>query len=173
MRLILISLAMFTAAVALADTSTPLLDPAVALDGRHDGAAVLWGGRVFVRSENAGDHCLEIAALPLRPDDGRPIGRDRMIEGQHFIACGPAGFASAAHPVRSYLTIAGTVRGIEQHIVARRCDYLVDHAGHQDYGSAREPLDHGCKLTLPVVDVADSRSWREDPTPGSMPSPAR
>jgi hypothetical protein len=149
-----------------AAASTPLLDPAVALDGRHDGATVLWGGRVFARTDS---RCLEVAALPLRSTDGRPVGRDRVREGQHFIACGD-GFGSTSHPVRSYVTIAGTVHGVEQRVVRAHCGNVIYADGRQDYGSSRREVEHACELALPIVDVADSRSWREDPTPSSMPS---
>jgi hypothetical protein len=157
------------AATAFAETPNTLLDPAVALDGEHGGAVALWGGRVFAHAADVGDDCLEVGALPLRPSDGRPVRRDRTREGQHFIACGPGEFASADHPVRSYLTVSGTVRGVERRFVRRGCSYLIDDAGHWDTGSAREPAPRGCTVMLPIVDVDDSRSWREDPTPGSMP----
>ena len=157
-------------ASALAQTPAPLLDPAAALDGKHDGSAVLWGGRVFAQAADVGAHCLEIGALPLRSSDGRPMRRDRVREGQHFIACGPDAFGSAEHPVRSYLTVAGTVRHVERRFVRRRCGYLIDASGHRDTSSAREPANDGCTVLLPVVDVDDTRAWREDPTPASMPA---
>jgi starvation-inducible outer membrane lipoprotein len=154
---------------AFAETPSTLLDPAVALDGQHQGAVVLWGGRVFSHAAYIGEHCLEVGALPLRRSDGRPLRRDRMLEGQHFIACGPGDFASAAHPSRSCLTVSGTVRGVERRFVRRSCAYLVDDAGHLDISSARDPSNGGCTVSLPIVDVGDARSWREDPTPASMP----
>jgi starvation-inducible outer membrane lipoprotein len=161
--------ALGTGTTLAAESPKALLDPTVALDGHQNGAAVLWGGRVFSRADDAGHNCLEIASLPLLPSDGHPARRDRVREGQHFIVCGPQGFASAEHPVRSYLTIAGSVRGVEQRFVRRSCDYLIDSAGHRDLASARQPAEHGCTVSLPIVDVEDSRSWREDATPASAP----
>jgi hypothetical protein len=172
MRPILTCLAAaLVAGAAFADTPQKvLLDPAVALDGKHEGADVLWGGRVFARSEDSGDHCLEISALPLRASDGRPVLNDPTAQGQHFVACGPDGFASAAHPVRSYLTITGTVRNVDHRFLPHHCGYLIDAQGHWDKGSAREPTNNGCDFAMPVVDVVESRAWPETPTRPGMPT---
>lgn len=138
------------------------VDPSAAAGG-YDGATVLWGGRIFARKVDTDGECLEIAALPLRAGDARPTTNVQR-EGQHFIACGGHGFVSGAHSVGSFLTVAGSVRGVEERVLPRSCGYATYDNGRIAKGSLRATVEHGCALKLPVVDAAHSRSWREKPS---------
>jgi hypothetical protein len=142
-----------------------LTDPAVAARGGQEGAAVLWGGRIVVRTTETGKTCLEVAAFPLRKGDGRPQTESRR-EGQHFFACQADAFDATSYAVGNQATVTGTL----ERIVSVSCHDPSNGRGVLDRGSLRKTTSKGCELSIPSVLVTDSRSWPEPPTRTGAPT---
>ena len=147
-----------------------LTDPGVAARGGHEGATVLWGGRIVERKAEEGKNCIEVAAFPLRKGDGRPQTLSKREEGQRFLACQADAFDATKFAIGNQATVTGVVGSIEQRIFAGSCNSVMDAKGRVDPGSYRTATSKGCEVSIPLVTVADSRAWPEPPTRTGAPT---
>jgi len=147
-----------------------LTDPGVAARGGHEGATVLWGGRIIERQAEAGKNCIEVASFPLRNGDGRPQTRSKREEGQRFLACQAEAFDATKFAVGNQATVTGVVGTIEQRVFTGSCKNVTDAKGRMDPGSYRVATSKGCEVSIPLVAVADSRAWPEPPTRTGAPT---
>ncbi|MGH8171865.1 MAG: Slp family lipoprotein [Rhodanobacteraceae bacterium] len=147
-----------------------LTDPGVAARGGHEGATVLWGGRIVDRTVENGKACLEVAAFPLRKGDGRPQTQSKRDEGQRFLACQADAFDAMKFAIGNQATVTGVLGSIEQRVVTGSCKNVVDSKGRMDPGSYRTATSKGCEVSIPLVTVADSRAWPEPPTRTGAPT---
>jgi starvation-inducible outer membrane lipoprotein len=146
-----------------------LTDPGVAARGGHDGAPVLWGGRIVDRKVDDGQACIEVASFPLRKGDGRPQTQSQR-EGQRFLACQAAPFDASKYAVGNQATVTGVVGSVQQRIVTGSCRNVMDARGRADPSSYRTATSKGCELRIPLVAVSDSRAWPEPPTRTGSPT---
>ena len=146
-----------------------LTDPGVAARGGHEGATVLWGGRIVDRKVDDGRACIEVAAFPLRKGDGRPQTQSQR-EGQRFLACQDAPFDASKYAVGNQATVTGVVGSVQQRVVVGSCRNVMDSKGRVDPASYRTATSKGCELSIPQVNVADSRAWPEPPTRTGAPT---
>lgn len=168
---IVLLLAAFGPAAAADDANANVLtDAGVAARGGHEGATVLWGGRIVDRSVEGGKACIEVAAFPLRKGDGRPQTQSKRDEGQRFLACQAEAFDASKFAIGNQATITGVLGGIQQRVVPGSCKNVVDAKGRMDPGSYRTTSDKGCEVRIPMVEVADSRAWPEPPTRTGAPT---
>jgi starvation-inducible outer membrane lipoprotein len=168
---IAILLAVACTGVAAEDKNVNVLtDPALAARGGHEGATVLWGGRIVERTAAEGKNCIEIAAFPLRKGDGRPQTLSKREEGQRFLACQADAFDAAKFAIGNQATITGVVGSIEQRVFEGSCKNVTDAKGRADPGSHRAATAKGCEVSIPLVAVADSRAWPEPPTRTGAPT---
>jgi hypothetical protein len=147
-----------------------LTDPAVAARGGHEGATVLWGGRIVGRRAEEGKNCIEVASFPLRKGDGRPQTLSKREEGQRFLACQADAFDASKFAIGNQATVTGVVGSIEQRVFAGSCKNVTDAKGRADPGSHRTATAKGCEVSIPLVTVADSRAWPEPPTRTGAPT---
>jgi Outer membrane lipoprotein Slp family len=148
------SLALASAAAAAAPDV--LLDVTSASRDNQQGATVLWGGQIVSRSESDGQSCIEVAALPLDRKDGKPnffgTRRQGPADGPRFIACGKA-LDPTAFVTGNLATVAGTLGPTQE----RACKEPGFRGSNP--GGVKRQTAHGCMREVPVVAIADSRSW--------------
>lgn len=143
-----------------------MADPALAVGGAHEGATVLWGGRIVDRSDDHAQDCLEVAAAPLDRRTGRPLADGN---GQHFYACSESRFDATRYAIGRSVTVAGTLGPVQERIVPGSCWGDPTIRGHDHFGTQRMPTIRGCKLDIPVVAVSDSRAFVEPPRAAIAP----
>ncbi|MET0225293.1 MAG: Slp family lipoprotein [Dokdonella sp.] len=135
-----------------------MLDVASAARDNHQGATVLWGGQIVSRSDANGQACIEVAATPLDRKDGKPdvfSRRAQLSAGPRFIACGDA-LDSPAFAIGKLATLAGTLGPTQE----RPCSEPGTR-GSISRGALERQTANGCVREVPVVAVADSRSWND------------
>lgn len=147
-----------------------LTDPGVAARGGHEGATILWGGRIVERKAEEGKSCIEVASFPLRKGDGRPQTLSKREEGQRFLACQAEAFDATKFAIGNQATVTGVVGSIEQRVFTGSCKTVMDAKGRADPGSYRIATAKGCEVSIPLVTVADSRAWPEPPTRTGAPT---
>lgn len=138
------------------------VQPRAAADGGHEGAIVLWGGRIVAHTVVDNQLCVEVGSRVLARD-GKPSGY-LYDAGQIFLACDASGGVLDLR-VGSTATFAGELDRVA--VEERKPNCMADPYGNwPEYMHSRnERMDGGgCRLWMPVLAVSDTKSWREPPT---------
>ena len=138
---------------------------AVAAQGAHQGATVLWGGRIFARVDDAAQRCLEVVAYPLDPENGRPkVAAPRWGGGQVFYACSNAQLEWSNYAPGREVAVAGTLGAIQERIVSPAdCSSMSPTVWQNFRHSSVKETQAGCVASIPVVAISDSRTWADVP----------
>jgi hypothetical protein len=166
-RLCIASLAVFSMITPVAASgvgATPsrvFSSPAEAARGAHDGATVLWGGRIFEREGSDGKNCVGVVAFPLSRKDARPD--TRAEPGQIFYACTETALDPDDYAVGRQVAVAGKIGPIRERIVSRSCTRLPRSANVSYRGTAVDQGAEGCVAHMPVVFISDGHTWPDPP----------
>lgn len=160
-------LAAFTVSTAAADRAPAtkvFSSPAEAVAGHHEGATVLWGGRIFDREtgENGKGDCIGVLAFPLARRDGRPD--TRLEPGQIFYACGNGKLAADEYAVGRQVAVTGSLAAVRERVVSDNCRNLPPTTAFVTWkATAVTQTAEGCLARLPVVRISDGRTWPDPP----------
>jgi hypothetical protein len=148
---------------AAAGTTQPKVfsSPAEAVDGTHEGATVLWGGRIFERESRDGKNCLGVVSFPLSIKDARPDTRD--APGQIFYACSADALDAGDYAVGRQIAVAGSVADIRTQVVAPSCAGLAAGGIVSYRGTSVSQDAKGCVARMPVVSMSDGHTWPDPP----------
>ncbi|MBA8883032.1 Slp family lipoprotein [Dokdonella fugitiva] len=159
------TLAAFTvsnAAAAGAPASGVFSSPAEAVAGNHEGATVLWGGRIFERGSDANGDCIGVLAFPLTRRDGRPD--TRLEPGQIFYACSSGKLAADQYAIGRQVAVTGTLEAVRERVVSDNCRTLPPTTAFVTWkATAVTQTAEGCLARLPVVRISDGRTWPDPP----------
>src|SRR5689334_6650502 len=149
-----LSCAILAAVVALpvmaadgAATSKVFSSPAEAVVGNHEGATVLWGGRIFERESGESGPCLGVLAFPLARRDGRPD--TRLEPGQIFYACSSQALSVDDYAVGRQVAVTGTLGAARQRVVSENCKALPPNTAFVTWkATAVTQTPEGCSARL-------------------------
>jgi starvation-inducible outer membrane lipoprotein len=161
------------ATAAVAANSKPGLvfsSPTEAVRGVHEGATVLWGGIIFARQDETTQHCVAVVSYPLERKNGRPI--TTAPSGQVFYACSNAALEWGDYAVGRQLAVAGTLGPNQERVIGHRCATNLLAGPHNFAGSSLTQTTAGCIADIPVVAIADGRTWAGVPRKAGWVNPA-
>ncbi|MEO5625800.1 MAG: Slp family lipoprotein [Dokdonella sp.] len=142
-------------------TSKVFSSPAEGAKGTFEGATVLWGGRIFERETIDAQNCVGVVAFPLSRKDARPDTRAQP--GQVFYACSSAALDANDYAAGRQVAVAGTVGPVRERVIGRTCMHLPGNANLSYRGTTVEQIAGRCRARLPVVFIADGRTWADPP----------
>ena len=99
----------------LRDTATDIKLPAVIENpAAHKGAVVIWGGQIIKTANTAAGSDIYVLGMPLNYQE-RPV--DEQVSDGRFIARTNQYLDPALYTAGKYITVAGTLEGIEKYPV--------------------------------------------------------
>ncbi|MBA8888957.1 starvation-inducible outer membrane lipoprotein [Dokdonella fugitiva] len=145
-----------------AATSKVFSSPAEAVAGNHEGATVLWGGRIFERESGESGQCIGVLAFPLARRDGRPD--TRLEPGQIFYACSSEALSVDDYAVGRQVAVTGKLGPVRERVVSENCRTLPPNTAFVTWkATAVKQMPEGCTARLPVVQMSDGRTWPDPP----------
>lgn len=136
--------------------------PAAAVVGDHEGATVMWGGRIFERETGENGNCVGVLAFPLARRDGRPD--TRLAPGQIFYACGSETLAADDYAAGRQIAVAGKLGPSRERTISANCKTLPPNTAFVTWkATAVTQTPEGCVARLPIVRISDARTWPDPP----------
>lgn len=159
---VLAAFAVSTTAADRAPAAKVFSSPAAAVAGDHEGATVLWGGRIFERETGENGNCIGVLAFPLARRDGRPD--TRLEPGQIFYACSSGALAADEYAVGRQVAVTGALAAVRERVISENCRTLPPTTAFVTWkATAVTQTTEGCIARLPVVRISDGRTWPDPP----------